>query len=421
MRDKPPSVSKGESSDAAPAPDSDKKPPFPDSDSGSFNLPDKRPSLALRLLIEHLWLLIVAGLFGLFLLVIHLTNHIDLSFLPAPRLLQGMVAGLVLFVIGMGPYLLFRTQIDWTRQDLVLHRDAEMALKDARRRLARYGERLDAEPRRQVETATEELATALRDGPPRRVNDALVQLDQVLGDHLQFGKKGATREYTESIAVAVFIALLLRAFVVEAFKIPSGSMIPTLQVGDHIFVNKFLFGIRVPWTNIKFFKHAREPERGEIIVFVYPVDPDKDFIKRIVAIPGDTVQVCGGQVLINNQPLRREPVPGHCEYDDYDEEHPTGSWHKVPCVAYHEWNGHQSYTTVHNPITAALSQSCTTPVTVPQEHVFVMGDNRDNSHDSRFWGPVHYDLIKGKAWFIWWSTGEGTSVRLGRIFDRIHH
>lgn len=389
-------------------------------ESGAFSLPDRRPPLALRLLVEHLWLLAAPVYLVLFLLVIHLTNHIDLSSLPAPRLLQGLGALALLVAAGAGPYLIFRQQIDWTRNDLMLHRDAEMALKDARRRFRQYGGKLSDDARRFVEQTIEELASALQSGPPRRVNDALTQLEQSLGDHLHFGKKGAAREYTESIGVAVFIALLLRAFVVEAFKIPSGSMIPTLQVGDHIFVNKFLYGIRVPWTNIKVFKHSREPRRGEIIVFVYPVDPDKDFIKRIVAIPGDTVQVCGGQVLLNNQPVRREEQPGSCEYDDYDEDRPSGSWHRVQCVAYSEWNGNEHYSTVHNHASAAGSQSCTTPVTIPPEHVFVMGDNRDNSHDSRFWGPVHYDLIKGKAWFIWWSAGEHTSVRLGRMFNLIH-
>ncbi len=389
-------------------------------DSGTFQLPDHRPSIWLRLLVEHLWIVAAPIYLGLFLLIIYFTNHIDLSFLPMPRLLQGLSAALVLVALGAGPYLLFRAKIDWTRQDLVLYRDAEMALKDVRRRLQRYASRLSNEAKARVEAAIAELSAALSEGPPRRVHDALLEVDAVVGEHLVFGKKGTTREYTESIGIAVFVALLLRAFVIEAFKIPSGSMIPTLQVGDHIFVSKFLYGIRIPWTNLKLFKHVREPRRGEIIVFVYPVDPDKDFIKRIVAIPGDTVQVCGGQVLINSQPLQRQPQGGTCEYDDYDEERPSGSWHRVQCVAYEEWNGKEHYNTVHNSATATLLPSCTTPLTVPSEHVFVMGDNRDNSHDSRFWGPVHYDLIKGKAWFIWWSAGEHTSVRLERMFDRIH-
>ena len=402
-----------------PSASSTDRPADPSSPS-SWSYPDSRPPRALRLLIEHLWLLAAPVYLALFLLVVYATNSMDLSALPAPRALQGLGGFALLILVGAGPYLLFRKQIDWTRHDLLLHREAEAALRDARRRLRRHGGGVSEAARTAVEEACNQMAEALQHGPPRRVHTSLDELDSALSTHLPAGKKGATREYSESIGVAVVIALLLRAFLVEAFKIPSGSMIPTLQVGDHIFVSKFLYGVRLPWTNIKLFKHTREPRRGEVIVFVYPQDPEKDFIKRIVAIPGDTVQVCGGQVLINNQPLRRELLPGNCEYDDYDEDNPTGIWRRVQCTAYREWNGLESYVTVHSQGRGGPSQGCGEPTVIPPERVFVMGDNRDNSHDSRFWGTVHYDLIKGKAWFIWWSAGQKTSVRLNRMFDRIH-
>jgi len=380
--------------------------------------PDRRPPRALRLFIEHLWLLAAPLFLGLFLAVVYATNHLDLSYLPSPRALQALAALAILMLLGAGPYYAFRAQIDWARHDLILYREASAALRDAKRRLK--GSRSAGAARTAVEAAIADLEQAIQSDPPSRVHAALDELDAALNTHLPSGKKGATREYTESIGVAVLIALFLRAFLVEAFKIPSGSMIPTLQVGDHIFVSKFLYGVRLPWTNIKLFKHTREPRRGEIIVFVYPQDPEKDFIKRIVAIPGDTVQVCGGQVLINNQPLRRELQQGTCEYDDFDEDRPLGSWRRVPCTSYREWNGNETYLTVHNQGGGGPAQGCGPATTIPAEHVFVMGDNRDNSHDSRFWGPVHYDLIKGKAWFIWWSAGEKTSVRLNRMFDSIH-
>ncbi len=382
------------------------------------NFPDRRPPPALRLFIEHLWILGAPLFLAIFLAVVAATNHIDLSRLPSPRALQALGALGILMALGAGPYYLFRMQIDWARHDLLLYREAQAALRDARRRMK--SSRATGAARTAVEAAIAAMEKAIASEPPSRVHACLDELDAALNTHLPTGKKGATREYTESIGVAVLIALFLRAFLVEAFKIPSGSMIPTLQVGDHIFVSKFLYGVRIPWTNVKLFKHTREPRRGEIIVFVYPQDPEKDFIKRIVAIPGDTVQVCGGQVLINNQPLRREEQPGSCEYDDFDEDRPMGSWRRVPCSSYREWNGSETYQTVHNQGGGAATQSCGPATTIPAEHVFVMGDNRDNSHDSRFWGPVHYDLIKGKAWFIWWSAGEKTSVRLNRMFDRIH-
>ena len=387
---------------------------------GETGFPDERPPPLLRLFIEHLWLLAAPVYLGLFLGVVAATNHMDLSHLPSPRAMQALAAMAALFALAAGPYNLFRRQIDWARHDLLLYREAAAALRDARRRLGRGSPVLTETARTTVQDAVTALEQALAEGPPSRVHAKLDELDAALNTHAPTGKKGAMREYVESIGVAVLIALFLRAFLVEAFKIPSGSMIPTLQVGDHIFVSKFLYGVRIPWTNIKLFKHVREPRRGEVVVFVYPQDPDKDFIKRIVAIPGDTLQVCGGQVLINNQPVRRELQPGACEYQDYDEDRPRDNWRRVPCTSYREWNGNETYLTVHNQGGGGPSQACGQAWTIPPEHVFVMGDNRDNSHDSRFWGPVHYDLIKGKAWFIWWSAGEKTSVRLNRMFDRIH-
>ena len=383
--------------------------------------PRSRPPQWLRFALEHLWIIALPALLGLFLLVVHLTNQVDLSTLPAPRLLQLLVAAAILGVVLGVPYLLFRAAIETAREDLMLHRDAELAIKDAERRLRLHGGRLGTEQRAAVEHALAELVAARAAGHSAELAEALSHIDQLLTEHLSFARKGASREYVESIGVAVLIALLLRAFVVEAFKIPSGSMIPTLQVGDHIFVNKFIYGIRIPYTNIKLKTHVREPRRGEVIVFVYPVDPEKDFIKRIVGIPGDTVQVCGGEVLVNGKAVRREPVIGPCAYDDYDEDRPIAIWHRVQCEGYREWNGNESYRTVHNHATAGRTESCTAVFTVMPDHVFVMGDNRDNSHDSRYWGQVPYDLIKGKAWFIWWSAGQRSTVRLNRMFNLIHH
>ena len=378
-----------------------------------------------RLFVRAFWWMVLVLTAVLFSVVIRISNQFDLSALPAAGLLRlGVAVGLSLLVLGL-PYLIWRSLLDRVREQLMLQRDAELAVKDARRRLRSYGDRLSAAARTQVEDATRSLEEALavdeeKPGWADGLTDALTALDHALTAHLSFARKSALREYAESIGVAVLIALFLRAFVVEAFKIPSGSMLPTLEVGDHIFVNKFMYGVRVPGSDLKLATHVREPRRGEVIVFVYPVDPEKDFIKRIVGIPGDTVEVCGGQVKINGQPLRREPVESPCEYDDFDEDRPSGSWHKVECVAYREWNGSESYRTVHNQVTAGLPGACSAPVTVPKDKVFVMGDNRDNSHDSRYWGFVPYALIKGKAWFIWWSAGERSSVRMGRMFSAIH-
>jgi signal peptidase I len=248
----------------------------------------------------------------------------------------------------------------------------------------------------------------------------LIRLDEQVAQHLSFVQKSTFREYAESIAVAVLIALLLRAFVVEAFKIPSGSMIPTMQVGDHIFVNKFIYGVRIPFTKIKFFEW-RKPKRGEVIVFIYPREPDKDFIKRVVGIEGDRIEVRNNAVYINGKQVPRTLEPGPCRYLDYDEH--TRQWKEQGCVKYQESLDGEVYETQVDEQDWTRdfpSPGDPSPYIVPKGHVFVMGDNRNNSHDSRYWGPVPLENIKGKAMIIWWSSGapqEGNvwNVRWNRV------
>lgn len=396
----------------------------------------QRPPAWLRLCLDHIWVVGLPLLLGLFLLVVHFTNHIDLTEVPPhPRIVQLAIALAILAVLFGIPYLMFRQIIDQTRDDLLLHRAAKLSVRDAERRSARYGKLLKPEARDAVSAAIAAVDKALGGEDNDELIKTLHGLDQVLNKHLSFARKSPLQEYGESIGGAVLIALLLRAFTVEAFKIPSGSMIPTLQVGDHIFVNKLLFGLRIPFTNIKFGHHLREPRRGEVIVFVFPHDQQKDFIKRIAAIPGDTVEVCDERVSINGKPLFREPASGICEYDDFDEERPGARWTHQICRGFREKNGNETYRVVQD-VQPSL-HPCQSWV-VPPEHVFVMGDNRDHSHDSRFWCEqrgldgsqlcppadkvsfVPYEMIKGKAWFIWWSAGKASSVRLNRLFTSIH-
>jgi signal peptidase I len=177
-------------------------------------------------------------------------------------------------------------------------------------------------------------------------------------------KKSTLREYAEAAAIAILLALFIRAFVVQAFKIPSGSMEPTLLVGDHILVNKFIYGIKIPYLQATLIPIC-DPGPGDIIVFIYPEDKSKDFIKRVIGIPGDKIQMQGKQVLVNG-------IPFDDKYGFYDEK--TGG-----------------------------SSRSFGPVVVPKDHYFVMGDNRDHSLDSRFWGFVPSTAIKGKAFIIYWS------------------
>ncbi|HWP34513.1 MAG TPA: signal peptidase I [Thermodesulfobacteriota bacterium] len=225
---------------------------------------------------------------------------------------------------------------------------------------------------------------------------------------VEAGAKSQLREWVETIAVFLIVFLVVRTFVVQAYKIPSGSMLPTLQIGDHILVNKFLYGIRIPWSGTRLLA-LRPPQRGDVVVFVPPDDPTKDFIKRIVAVPGDRVEVRAKRVYVNGE-LSTEEV--HAVHQD-------GETSAVPppalatddcrfprpgAEAYRDWFG---------------------PCVVPPGHYFVMGDNRDRSQDSRFWGYVPLEAIKGKAFVIYWSwdsQAEGPiwrRVRWSRIGDTI--
>ena len=206
--------------------------------------------------------------------------------------------------------------------------------------------------------------------------------EQQLKDDAIPKRKHIVREYAESIVIAIILALIIRTFIVQAFKIPSGSMEDTLAVGDHILVNKFIYGTKIPFTDNRILK-IRDPKRGDVIVFEYPEDPSKDFIKRIVGTPGDVVQVRDKKVYINNQ-LYENPHEVHKEKEIIPQ--------------------------AQNP------RDNTKMITVPPDAYFVMGDNRDRSYDSRFWGFVKDEKIKGLAFIKYWSWDkEKFRVRFGSI------
>jgi len=182
-------------------------------------------------------------------------------------------------------------------------------------------------------------------------------------------KKSAFREYAEAAAIAIILALFIRTFVIQAFKIPSGSMEPTLLVGDHILVNKFIYGVKIPLIR-KTLIPITEPQRDDVIVFIYPIDKSKDFIKRVIGLPGDTIEIIDRRLYINAK-----------LYQDR----------------------HGFYADRENSLASSGVKNHFGPVTVPEDNVFVMGDNRNHSYDSRFWGFVPIGSIKGKAFIIYWS------------------
>jgi signal peptidase I len=186
---------------------------------------------------------------------------------------------------------------------------------------------------------------------------------------LAIRRKSVIREYSESIIIAILLALVIRTYLVQAFKIPSGSMEDTLAIGDHLLVNKFIYGTKIPFTTTSVIK-LRDPRQGDVIVFEYPEDPSKDFIKRVVGTPGDVVEGKDKKVFVNGKP--------------YENPHEI---HKEKEIIPKEMNPRDTFG----------------PVSVPANSYFVMGDNRDRSYDSRFWGFVSRDKIKGLAFIKYWS------------------
>jgi signal peptidase I len=204
------------------------------------------------------------------------------------------------------------------------------------------------------------------------------------GDSL---KRSRFRENVEAILIAVIIALFIRTFVVQAFKIPSGSMKPTLLIGDHILVNKFIYGVKIPYLSSVLLP-VKDPQRGDIVVFKFPVDPRKDFIKRVIGVPGDVVEIQDKTIFINGRRVN----------------HDYGVFSDPRVIAGN-----------------LKPRDNLGPITVPPGALFVMGDNRDESFDSRFWGFVPIRDVSGKAFIIYWSwDSEDFSVRWRRLAGLLH-
>ncbi|GAB6139383.1 signal peptidase I [Methylosoma difficile] len=210
-------------------------------------------------------------------------------------------------------------------------------------------------------------------------------------------------EYARSFFPVVLIVLLLRSFLAEPFRIPSGSMMPTLLVGDFILVNKFTYGIRLPVINKKIIA-LNEPKRGDIVVFRFPNDPTVDYIKRVIGLPGDKVSYENKQLFINDEPVKQVSLgafQGVGQGEDM-----TGAERLLEDLTGVE----------HNILVRHDAPSGTFEYVIPQGRYFVMGDNRDNSNDSRYWGTVPEENLVGRAFFIWMSWDWSYK---GVAFDRI--
>ena len=199
-------------------------------------------------------------------------------------------------------------------------------------------------------------------------------------------QKSTAREYFESLVIAGILALFVRTFDFQAFKIPSGSMEPNLLIGDHLLVNKMVFGPTGSSLE-RMVMPVRSVVRGDVLVFKYPEEPSRDFIKRVVGLPGETLELKGTQVYINGQPLSE----------------PYALYQRLPDML------------LPGDVRRAYG-----PVTIPEGHYFMMGDNRDDSQDSRYWGFLPAGYIKGRALFVYWSFGGADGTRWNRFLHQIH-
>ncbi|HET6613080.1 MAG TPA: signal peptidase I [Kofleriaceae bacterium] len=369
-----------------------------------------------------------------------------------------------------------------------LVREARSVIRETEKVLKKHGHDLPTSLTDNLGGHLEALRAARSEQDGEALRRELEAIDRLSEDHLSEIHRSAAGEYAEAIVIALAIALVLRTFVVEAFKIPSSSMIPTLEIGDHIFVNKILFGLRIPGTDTKFFTF-RGPHRGEVVVFKSPCEPGEDFIKRVIAVAGDTVEVRCGIVYVNGEPIDQVLADRSFEY--WDRNGPGGPWESEEASIYAETTNGKTYHTVHNVMRPesdaeraghgdatyeelrgaldfpmhnppdfrcqgpdqrtdeiiAEGQSRVEPsipektvhagvcgpqmrYVVPDGYFFAMGDNREHSSDSRVWGPVPLEYLRGKALFIWASWADhpgdegvpflGTRLRLERSGEIIY-
>lgn len=304
-----------------------------------------------------------------------------------------------------------------------LERDGRKFLKQAGKLRKKHDKKLGDIAKGAVDKSMDRAKSALDGTDADKLRVAMRDLDETVERYLGHLRKSTFREYAESIGMAVAFALVLRAFVIEAFIIPSASMEPTLQKGDRLFVNKGSYGVRIPFTTVKVLDFG-PPDRGDVVVFVFPreearehtknlpphrrscVDPEslreeKDYIKRVIGLPGDRLKMINNQLHLNGEPVQTKVADTRQGRAGF------------PLLTQQiESVGEKQFVTQHYGTDANFGVPEET--VVRENHVFVMGDNRDNSSDSRCWGQVPMDNIKGRAMFIWFA-----SDRSGIHWDRI--
>jgi signal peptidase I len=321
-------------------------------------------------------------------------------------------------------------------------RDAQRFARDARRLAGRHAKGIGKAARKEIDQAAGEVDAAAREGDEERLSRALRGLDDLWAEHLAKRAKPLWREYGEPVLAAVLLALLLRGFVVESFRIPSGSMAPTLLPGDHVFVSKLAYGVRLPFTHLRLLPRAG-PRRGDVVVFESPRERGVDVVKRVVGIPGDVVELREQLLYVNGVRQPRSPL-GEVAYEEREDE--RGATQQEVCRRYREslakgellrpdlelegaaeasWQGAASagvatYEVLQCRRARLASREGPYEIVRPG-HVFVLGDNRDRSADSRTAGGWQVPLgdVKGKVELVFFSWGAGAAGPRGRAGPRL--